>query len=481
MVQDHLSVGREPASDVVVNFPTVSNRHLRLEKQGGIYHAIDLGSTNGTTLNGHKLRANVAYPLSSGAVLRIGDEAGNSVSLTYQDSAGPAAAPVARQLALAGRPQTRIGRNPTSDVHLQAPSVSWDHARIDQSAQGAVLTDLGSTNGTYVNGARVRTHRLSPRDRIQIGPFILEYQPAQLTSTGGSDDFRLDGLQLRTEVPTKGGKTKVILNDVSISVAPREFVALVGGSGAGKSTLLNALSGYRRATSGHVLVNGEDLYQSYGQYCSQMGYVPQQDIIHRGLPVDHALRYAAQLRLPSDTKAQEIESRIGEVLERVGLTTQRAQLVSELSGGQLKRVSIGSELLIKPGLFFLDEPTSGLDPGLDKRMMATMRDLSDEGRTVVLVTHATGNIAMCDLVAFLSQGRLVFYGPPDEAKRFFNAIEFADIYAQLEPAPTPQNPNPDLKKIAQDWETRFRQHPCYQQYVAGRQSGPRAADRKSVV
>jgi ABC-type multidrug transport system ATPase subunit/pSer/pThr/pTyr-binding forkhead associated (FHA) protein len=471
LLKDMLTVGREPGNDLTVNFSTVSRQHLRLEKRGGTYHVIDLGSRNGTTLNGQRLMANMAYPLSHSAVLRIGDDAGNSVSLTYQESGTALGPTMTRQLALAGRTQTVLGRDPACDVPLQAPSVSWHHARIGQTPQGATLRDLGSTNGTFVNGKRVGSHPLQAGDRIQIGPFVLAYQPSQLTSFGGTDDFSLDGIQLRREVPAKGGATKVILDNVSISVQPREFVALVGGSGAGKSTLMNALCGFKKASAGQVLVNGEDLYANYGRYRTQLGYVPQDDIIHQGLPVARALRYAARLRLPADTKPKDVQARVDEVLLRVGLAGQKGQLVSSLSGGQRKRVSIGSELLVKPGLFFLDEPTSGLDPGLEKRMMATMRDLSDEGRTVVLVTHATANITLCDLVAFMSQGYLVFYGPPDDAKQFFGAMEFADIYAQLEPAPTPQTPTPDLKAIAKQWEARFRTHPCYQQYVAGRQGG----------
>ena len=75
-------------------------------------------------------------------------------------------------------------------------------------------------------------------------------------------------------------------------------------------------------------------------------------------------------------------------------------MISKLSGGQAKRVSIALELLTDPLLFFLDEPTSGLDPGMDKRLMETLRKLADEGRTIILVTHTTANIELCDLVCF---------------------------------------------------------------------------------
>jgi ABC-type multidrug transport system ATPase subunit/pSer/pThr/pTyr-binding forkhead associated (FHA) protein len=470
--KDVLCLGRDGSNDVVVDFRTVSRQHARLEKQNGVYHVVDLGSTNGTTLNGQQLAANARYPLKQGDVLRIGDVAGNSVSLTFADGSAPGGPMVTRELDLRGRTSLVLGRAPQCDVPLPAPTVSWHHARVDQTASGVVLRDLGSTNGTFVGGRRVTAHRLQPGDRIQIGPFQLVYQPSSLTQIGGILDFRLDGLGLlrRVQDRQKKGETKIILNDVSLSIRPGEFVALVGGSGAGKSTLMNALSGFKRADGGQVLVNGTDLYENFGLYRTQMGYVPQDDIIHLGLPVYNALRYAAWLRLPPDTLSQETGRRIDEVLRKVGMTEQKKQLVSSLSGGQRKRVNIGLELLAEPGLFFLDEPTSGLDPGLEKRMMDTLRHLSDEGRTIVLVTHATANITLCDLVAFMAQGRLVFVGPPDEARRFFGVADFADIYTSLEPPPTPGNPEPDPVQVAEQWEARFRASPCYQTCVSGRQA-----------
>src|SRR6476661_3866552 len=98
------------------------------------------------------------------------------------------------------------------------------------------------------------------------------------------------------------------------------------------------------------------------------------------------------------------------------ITIARGPLVSKLSGGQRKRVSIALELLAKPSIFFLDEPTSGLDPGLDRKMMYLLRKLADKGHTIVLVTHATSNINVCDYVCFLAAGgRVAYFGPPEEA------------------------------------------------------------------
>ena len=466
--QPTFTIGRHPDNDIVLPPTYVSGHHGRLERQGAEWHYVDLGSTNGTFVNGQRVQG---AALRDGDILRIGDPHGNSVSLTFR-AASVAEAPVSGAgtihmgaTALGTKTSLLIGRNPQVDVPLEAPVVSWQHARLDRTPQGHVLTDLNSTNGTFVNGQRLaRPHALQQGDVVQIGPFRLVYEATgfqQYTAAGG---VRLDGVRLTREVG-RGDHRKRILNDINIAIHPREFVALVGTSGAGKSTLMMALNGFTRA-DGQVLVNGDDLYNHFDLYRTMVGYVPQDDIIHRDLTVGNALRYAARLRLPPDTSAQEIEQRIEHVLQQVEMVGQKDQAVSSLSGGQRKRVSIAAELLAEPRLFFLDEPTSGLDPGLEKKMMHTMRRLADGGRTIIPVTHATANIVQCDHVCFLSQGRMVYFGPPQEALQFFGVTsgDFADIYAQLD------DPDPQVaRQKAAAAEDNFKRSPYYQRYVADRQ------------
>lgn len=222
---------------------------------------------------------------------------------------------------------------------------------------------------------------------------------------------------------------------------------------------MDALNGLRPAQKGTVLYNGKDYYHHLAAFSTQLGYVPQDDIIHRDLTVEHALYYAAKLRLPSDMTREQIKGRIDEVLEDVDMKHRRHLLVSKLSGGQRKRVSIALELLANPSVFFLDEPTSGLDPGLDRKMMTLLRNLADKGHTIILVTHATNNINSCDYICFLAQGgHLAYFGPPNEAKTYFGRTDFAEIYSALEP--TEENPN-----IPAQAEARFKTSPEYQKYV----------------
>ena len=206
---------------------------------------------------------------------------------------------------------------------------------------------------------------------------------------------------------------------------------------------------------------------SWEIYRTQIGYVPQDDIVHGELTVDEVLRFACKLRLPPDA---DVESVVEKTLSQIRLGHVRNTLVRDLSGGQRKRVSIGVELLADPKLFFLDEPTSGLDPGLDKEMMGLLRELANQGRTVVLVTHATANIEVCDRIAFLGRGGyLCYFGPPQSAPSFFELEQkqdFADIYLKLDAGET----DTENAQAVAHWHGRYAQSEEYQRYVGGRLS-----------
>ncbi|MEK7278208.1 MAG: ATP-binding cassette domain-containing protein, partial [Chloroflexota bacterium] len=119
----------------------------------------------------------------------------------------------------------------------------------------------------------------------------------------------------------------------------------MGQSGGGKSTLVDSIAGYRPATHGSVRVNGIDVYRNFDAVRNDIGFVPQRDIIHMELTVYQALDYAAQMRMPPDTTADERRKRVLEVLDDLDLTHRKDVQISGWSGGQQKRVSIGVELL----------------------------------------------------------------------------------------------------------------------------------------
>jgi ABC-type multidrug transport system ATPase subunit/pSer/pThr/pTyr-binding forkhead associated (FHA) protein len=483
--QRPLRIGRRPDNDVVVVAPGVAPYHARIEPMGSGHRIVDLENTTGLMFRGTRVPSHV---FADGDVIRIGERAtGNFVSLVYQDvgkrSQAQQSAPVQR--VHLDRDVTTIGRE-GCDLTLPSLQVSRMHAEVRRAGKGHEVLDLGSTNGTFVGGTRVQQqHRLRVGDVVQVGPFKLTYTGRSLDQLDQVGAMRIDARGLTR----KNEAGRVILDQVSLVIEPREFVAIVGPSGSGKSTLMGALAGYRRADRGALQVNGDDFYKNYDCYRGVLGYVPQDDILHANLRVEDALAFTAKLRLPADTTAAEISARIVRVLEEVEMSAHRQQRIVDLSGGERKRVSIASELLADPSLFFLDEPTSGLDPGLEKRMMYTLRYLADSGRTVVLVTHATANIMQCDLVGFMAAGRLVYYGPPAEALLMFGANgDFADIYTRLHGRASEEytgaggelaaeyavwckhHPGATAAPMmAELWEIRYRKSKHYQTYVYERQ------------
>jgi len=458
------TLGRVEGNDIVISSPIVSGQHARIERANGGYQLTVVPSAKNPILfEGRPLTG--THKFQHGDMMRIGSlDPGMMVTISY-DSPGEVVDQGAQDIVFGDKTLIQIGRDPSNDVVLTSPTASRFHAQVEKVGQRYRVRDLRSSNGTFVNGERIEKETwLKPNDTIRVGHSRFVMGTNQLAQFDESGGLRVDAMRLNKWVR----KDLNILQDVSVVFKPREFIIVVGQSGGGKSTLLDAIAGYRPATQGEVLVNGTNIYQQFDAIRNDIGYVPQKDIIHMELTVYQALDYAAQLRMPADTTKEERHKRIIEVLEDLDLLHRKDVQISGLSGGQQKRVSIGVELLTKPGLFFLDEPTSGLDPGTETALMQLMRRLADQGRTIVLVTHATKNVMLGDKVIFLARGGyLAWFGPPDEALDYFDKyrpersqrasdIEFDEIYAILDDS---SMGSPD------DWARRYREHAAYQKYI----------------
>ncbi|NET60432.1 MAG: FHA domain-containing protein [Symploca sp. SIO2E6] len=477
LTHDLVTIGRALDNSLVLNDDlSVSRHHAQITREKNCYVLTDLRSSDGTSINGTKLSPHTPQPLAESDLIRIGSfelrfhrQSTAQPTKRYQGgnhSVTQLVSPNAPQLEENQQSQEldlrncqvlTIGRDSLNDMVIDYPTVSRFHAQIKRQNGSFVLFNLNSTNGTFVNGKQVVAKKiLRVGDTISIGPYdILLKINETLIGNNQAGNLRLDAMNLKKMV-CEGVN---LLNDISLSIEPREFVAIAGVSGGGKSTLLDALNGFRPATSGTVLVNGHDLYRHFNAYRTEIGYVPQKDIVHLELTVEQALNYAAQLRMPADTTKAERRKRVDEVLEDLGLSHRRQVPVKTLSGGQLKRVSIGVELLTKPSLFFLDEATSGLDPGTEAELMQLLRQLADQGRTILLITHATENVMLCNLVVFMAKGgNLAYFGPPQEAPQYFGVQRFNEIYRKLENELSPE-----------EWQQRYLESPQYQQYVVQRQ------------
>jgi polar amino acid transport system ATP-binding protein len=205
-----------------------------------------------------------------------------------------------------------------------------------------------------------------------------------------------------------------VLKGIDFRVAPGEVVCVIGPSGSGKSTLLRCVNRLEEPTSGRILIEGEDITDPDADVDllrSRIGMVFQAFNLFPHLTVLRNLMLAQRrVRKRSKQEAREIAER---VLERVGLSDKLDAYPAHLSGGQQQRVAIARSLAMDPDMMLFDEPTSALDPELVGEVLAVMRDLADEGMTMMVVTHEMGFAReVADRVVFMDEGVVVEEGPP---------------------------------------------------------------------
>ncbi|MFJ6658850.1 ATP-binding cassette domain-containing protein [Streptomyces sp. NPDC091377] len=271
--------------------------------------------------------------------------------------------------------------------------------------------------------------------------------------------LRLQARGVDQEVPGAGR----VLGEVSLDLAPGRLTVIAGSSGAGKTVLLQTLAGLSTPSAGEVLHDGAPP----GPPGPEFGFVPQEDIIHRELPLRRTLLYAAGLRMPSGTPRERLAATVDGVLDTLGLTDRAGTPVRALSGGERKRASIAVELLTRPRVLFLDEPASGLDPVTGAGLLRTLRTLAENGTTVVLTTHVLADLLRGDQVVFLSSGGQVAYaGEPAALCGAFGVTTVEEVYEAVAdgvrvtppapahhpaPDPGPRSPGPPRVGALRQW------------------------------
>ncbi len=213
----------------------------------------------------------------------------------------------------------------------------------------------------------------------------------------------------------------------------------MGPSGCGKSTLLKSLNGISKRSSGNIHLFDLSLDKHFNYFKNQIGYVPQDDVVHPQLTVYQSIYFAAKLRLKNKND-NFIKERINELLCQLKIDKIRNNLNSAISGGQRKRVCIAIELLTHPMLLLLDEPTSPLDPQSIEEFMGILNSLKNENTTIIMVTHKPEDLHYADEVIFLSKdGKLAYKGKTTDYLRHFKVSSTIEVYSKLSSESTWEN------------------------------------------
>ncbi|MBP5330878.1 MAG: ATP-binding cassette domain-containing protein [Lachnospiraceae bacterium] len=395
-----------------------------------------------------------------------------------------------------------VGRSNAAGVKIENNMISEKHASFFKAHAGWAIIDHNSKNGVFRNGKRVTSPGyLEVQDVIRVADSYFIFLgdrllvPAEMNSTapaGGTLEQSAEkdrpapvreapihtpeihhpapAGETPVQNPATGRQTPVeetpkprrkqrdegdlvihitersvvkrfekllLLQDINLTISSGEMVLILGGSGAGKTTFMNAVMGYEKAT-GSILYRDTDIYEEYESMKYEIGFVPQQDLLRGSDTVYDTIENAAQMKLPKRMSHVVREEKITKVLEELGLSRERDSLVSKLSGGQKKRLSIAVELIANPSLFFLDEPDSGVDDIMGRGLMENLRHIADSGKIVMMISHSPERAAdLFDKVLVLAKstvdncGHMAFFGTPDEAFKFFGVTVFRDIVRKI--------------------------------------------------
>ncbi len=217
---------------------------------------------------------------------------------------------------------------------------------------------------------------------------------------------------LKVENLTKiyGGKDNQVLalDNVSFSIKKGEFVAIVGASGSGKSTLLHLIGGVDRPTSGHVYIEGKDIYDFDDDKLAifrrrQVGLIYQ---FYNLIPI---LNVEENITLPLDLDNRKIEKeKIEQLLKLLGLENRRKHLPNELSGGQQQRTSIGRALITNPAIILADEPTGNLDSKASDEIIQLLKKANQQYKqTIIMITHNLEMASFADRMIKLEDGKII--------------------------------------------------------------------------
>ncbi|KAJ3294091.1 hypothetical protein HDU76_006985, partial [Blyttiomyces sp. JEL0837] len=281
------------------------------------------------------------------------------------------------------------------------------------------VNNSGMDNGSIYNDGDIQGHEMRGQMRILVEAFH---------SALGSQDLRMN-FRFENLALTLGG-ARTVLQGVTGEIRAKRMTAILGPSGAGKTTFMNVLMGKLNRTGGRLFINGEEAEMHL--YRKIIGYVPQEDIMHRELTVRENLLHSARVRLPNHWSARQIEEHVDNVLKALKLTHVANSLIGDetsrgVSGGQRKRVNIGMEIAAAPLAILLDEPTSGLYSTAALDVAEILSNIAQLGLTIVAVIHQP-RIEIFrkfdDVLMIAPGGRVAYLGPTALAQRYFEGLGY---------------------------------------------------------
>ncbi|AFY72370.1 ABC-type multidrug transport system, ATPase component [Synechococcus sp. PCC 7502] len=206
-----------------------------------------------------------------------------------------------------------------------------------------------------------------------------------------------------------------VVNNLSLQILQGEMFGLLGANGAGKSTTIRMLTTLTRPSQGRISLGGLDVIKQSQQVKSQIGVVLQQISVDLDLTLWENMEYHGRLHhLPEKERRDSIQR----CLDYVDLNDRSQVLVRTLSGGMKRRLQIARALLHQPQILFLDEPTVGLDPQTRRRLWEIIKDLKEQGMTILLTTHYMEEAEfLCDRIGIMNNGSLIEIGTPAELRQ----------------------------------------------------------------
>ncbi|KAL0916260.1 hypothetical protein M5K25_013755 [Dendrobium thyrsiflorum] len=353
-------------------------------------------------------------------------------------------------------------RLPVLKLHDAPPSTTIDFPEHEVSHNGLLRAGSKTTGHNLAELLRLaadagRTTEIPPAELDRPLLFILTFHNLTYTIKNRTSKT-FPSLLRRIHLASDGNSQpprRTLLDSISGEAREGEILAVMGASGSGKSTLIDALADRIAKPSlgkGGIFLNGEPLESKIQKTIS--AYVMQDDLLFPMLTVEETLTFAAEFRLPRWLSASKKHARVQALIDQLGLRAAASTIIGDeghrgVSGGERRRVSIGTDIIHDPILLFLDEPTSGLDSTSAFMVMKVLQRIAKSGSVVVTSIHQPSAriLKLLDRLLILSKGSTVFFGSPDGLLNFFadfgrpmsqgeNRAEFAlDVVRELEAEP----------------------------------------------